>query len=81
MRNQLLGIILARNNVIESDQELEMLHDNSKNTMSNEFKNLSESHRPGSAPTRPSSATMNLPGTLQENSVRVPYKSNIRLVH
>jgi len=81
MRNQLFGIILARNNVVECDQELEMHHDNSKNIMSpldDEFKNLSDSHRPDSAPTRPSSAAMTLPGTLPENSVRVPYKSNIR---
>ena len=71
-------------NIIQ-EEEMEVIKGEEEDDIVSELSHRSDvytrppPHRPDSAPTRPSSAPMlQIPGGIPENSVRVPYRSNIR---
>ena len=66
LRKVMMGMISSNQ---EEEEEMEM---EPSPTESN------EQHRPSTAPTRPSSATMPTLPSTQDMNIRVPYKSNIR---
>ena len=78
LRRQLVNIVIKKkNNVEEDEQELDMFDDEANDSLPPLDQTVT--HRPDSAPTRPSSAA--LPGTIpSESGARRPYKSNIRIV-
>ena len=90
MRNQMMrwitrGRFVSHSINIIQEEEMEVIKGEEEDDIVSELSHRSDvytrppPHRPDSAPTRPSSAPMlQIPGGIPENSVRVPYRSNIR---